>query len=133
MDTVLKDMGKPTGESPLPDDGRRLEFARGPAGKHTYMLDFNAQGNLVHWEQVLNDAHFSKIQPGMDVKELLAQLGHPAEYINIGWQKQVAWSYRFDSPMCLWFQVGVGRDNKVVDTAYGQDPICDRNDNKRSW
>ena len=130
---VVKDMGQPTGESPLPDGGRRLEFARGPYGKHTYMLDFDTQGSLVSWQQVLTEARFNGIHAGMDAKEVLAQIGHPAEYINIGWQHQVAWSYRFDSPMCLWFQVGMGLDSKVVDTAYGQDPICDRKDSKWTW
>ncbi|HEX3139895.1 MAG TPA: hypothetical protein VHQ87_07560, partial [Rhizobacter sp.] len=52
MDAARAAMGPPTGEMALPDGGRRLEFARGPLGKHTYMLDYDAQGRLQNWEQV---------------------------------------------------------------------------------
>ena len=42
----------------------RLEFARGPYGKHTYMVDFDADGRLLSWEQVLTENNFFQVQIG---------------------------------------------------------------------
>jgi predicted small lipoprotein YifL len=78
---VVQDMGPPTEEFPLPGGGRRLEFARGPYGKHTYMLDFDAQGKLVRSEQVLTEANFATIRAGMDKSEVRAKLGIPSDYL----------------------------------------------------
>ena len=52
-------------------------------------------------------------------------LGTPSTIWNLGFQSQNVWAYRFENPFCQWFQVGIGSDGKVVDTAYGPDPICD--------
>jgi hypothetical protein len=123
-------MGAPTSEATLPGGERRLEYARGPFGKHTYMLDFDAQGRLLHWEQVLTEARFNAIHGGMDSAEVLAQIGHASEQRYIGWQKQVVWAYRYETPFCQWFQVGIDPQGKVVDTAYGPDPMCDVNDTR---
>lgn len=106
--------------------GRRLEFARGPFGKHTYMLDFDAQGRLVRWEQVLVEARFNAIRSGMDAAEVRAQLGRASDQYVVGWhEKQTVWAYRYETPFCQWFQVGLNPQGKVVDTAYGPDPLCD--------
>ncbi len=42
IDATTQAMGRPTAEYPLAPVGKRLEFARGPFGLHTYMLDFDA-------------------------------------------------------------------------------------------
>lgn len=124
---VIQAMGQPTGRSALPDGGKRLEFARGPFGKETYMLDFDAQGRMLRWEQVLNEANFSKIKPGMDKTEVLAAIGRPSDISGYGLhEKRQAWSYRYDTPFCIWFQIGMTMQGKVVDTAYGPDPMCEK-------
>jgi len=43
---VRSTLGGPTGEYRLPDGGTRLEFARGSFGRQTYMLDFDADGDV---------------------------------------------------------------------------------------
>ena len=119
-------MGAPTGESSLPGGGRRMEFARGPFGKHTYMLDFDAEGRLLSWEQVLTEARFNTIRSGMDAAEVRALLGRASQQYVVGWhEKQTVWAYRYETPFCQWFQVGVNAQGKVVDTAYGSDPLCE--------
>ena len=126
---VTQAMGPPTGEHALPSGGRRLEFARGPFGRQTYMLDFDAAGQLVGSQQVLTEANFNAIQPGMSAAQVLALIGRPAKTWGISRQKQIVWSYRYDStPFCQWFMVGMGYDDVVVDTAYGPDPLCDDDD-----
>ena len=124
-------MGAPSGEYALPGSGKRLEFARGPYGRHTYMLDFDAQGRLVSTRQVLTEPDFDALRSGMSADEVLARIGHPAERFGIAVQRQTVWAYRYESPFCRWFQVGIGSDGRVADTAYGPDPRCESNRDDR--
>lgn len=124
---VRQRMGEPTGRYPLPGGGTRLEYARGPMGLHTYMVDVDPNGLVTGWQQVLTERSFDAITPGLPVAELLQRLGRPAQKRGGGWQPGQVWSYRFDSPFCLWWQVSVDQ-GRVVDAAYGPDPRCERND-----
>jgi hypothetical protein len=90
------------------------------------MFDFDASGRLVSTDQVRDEAHFNAIRAGMTEAEVLARIGQPATTWPIQWQRQTVWSYRYDTPFCQWFMVGVGKDGRVADTAYGPDPLCDR-------
>ncbi len=133
LDDITRAMGVPTGEAALPGGGKRLEYARGPYGRHTYMLEFDAQGQLQRWEQVLDEQHFNAIRSGMDAAEVLTQIGRASEQYVVGWQaKQTVWAYRYETPFCQWFQVGIDAHGKVMDTAYGPDPLCDVGDTKDS-
>jgi hypothetical protein len=117
-------LGPPTGRHARPD-GERLEFARGPFGKHTYMLDFDAQGRMVRWQQVLTEPRFDEIRAGMSGDEVRMALGRPAETRPLAYQQRMLWSYRYDGPFCTWFQVGIDGQGRVVDTGYGPDPMCE--------
>lgn len=129
MEAAVATMGRPAAEFALPDGGRRLEFQRGPFGKHTYMVDFDAAGGMLRWEQVLTETKFAQIKNGMSSGEVLRIIGHPSELRPIGFQHEVAWAYRYDTPFCQWFQVGIHNVNRTVtNTAYGIDPACDIGD-----
>lgn len=126
-EAAVKSLGPATGEFALPDGGRRLEFARGPFGRHTYMLDFDPAGRLQRWDQVLTESNFNAIRPGMDSTDVLALIGHSLDHRVVGWaEKQTVWAYRYETPFCQWFQVGINPLGKVVDTSYGPDPLCDK-------
>ncbi|WP_157271043.1 hypothetical protein [Azohydromonas aeria] len=117
--------GAPTGRYPGPGGGTRLEYARGPAGLHTYMIDLDPGGRVTGWQQVLTENNFNAITPGMPVREMLWRLGRPAQTRGGGWQPGQVWTYRYDSsPFCLWWQISVVGD-VVKDAAYGPDPRCD--------
>ena len=45
-DEATRQMGVPTARYARTDGGSRLEFARGPFGKHTYMVDVDADGRV---------------------------------------------------------------------------------------
>ncbi len=126
--SVTQSLGPPTADMALPAGGRRLEYARGPYGKHTYLLDFDDAGRLLRWEQVLTEANFNAIRAGMTSDEVLMRIGHASETGYVGWQKQIVWSYRYESPFCQWFRIGIDTQGRVVDTLYGPDPQCDDND-----
>jgi hypothetical protein len=123
---VEQQLGAATGRYPLAQGGTRLEYARGPYGKHTYMIDLDAQGRVSGWQQVLTEANFNQVavQPGMPVDELLRRLGRPTHMRSGGWQPGEVWSWRYDAVFCQWFQVSVV-DARVRDASYGPDPLCD--------
>jgi hypothetical protein len=129
---VERAMGRPTATYPVtptvssapPMVAERLEFARGPAGQHTYMVDVDASGRVHRIEQVLTEAQFHQVVAGQTVQELLFRLGRPSHRRGGGRQPGEVWSYRYQATFCQWFQVSVDR-GLVRDTAYGPDPACD--------
>jgi hypothetical protein len=125
-------LGGPTGEYPLAEGGTRLEFARGSWGRQTWMLDFDASGRLVRTEQVLDEAHFATVTPGLPAEEVLRRIGRPAEIFPVGWQRLVVWNYRWWQGDCVWYQVSISRDtDRVTEAGYGTDPACDRGGDRR--
>lgn len=104
---------------------RRLEYTGGTFGKFTWMLDFDASDRLLASAQVRSEARFNAIVAGMSQDDVQRFIGKPSNIRPLSFQKQNVWAYRYDSLFCQWFQVGVGYDGKVVDTAYGPDPLCD--------
>ncbi len=121
-------LGTPTGRYVLPDAGTRLEYARGPYGKHTWMLDFDSRGGLVQANQVLTEARFNRVLKGMTRDEVLLAIGRPSEQSRLGFQRQTVLSYRYETPFCQWFQVGIDERGSVADTGYYPDPQCDHLD-----
>lgn len=119
--------GAPTGRYALAE-GVRLEYATGPAGLETWMVDLDAAGRAVAWRQVLTPRHLESVQgqlPGMTREELLRTLGRASEVRSGGRQGGQVWSWRHDSPFCLWFQASLGDDGRVRDAAFAPDPRCD--------
>jgi hypothetical protein len=118
-------LGKPTAQYALAGGAKRLEFARGPFGLHTYMLDFDASGLLVKSTQVLYEENFATIKDGMSRDDVLLALGRPAHEYGVWSGNKTMWAYRFDSPQCLWFLVGLSPQGHVASTQYGPDPRCE--------
>ncbi len=124
-DAIRAQLGEPTGRYAMADGSQRLEYARGPFGRETWMLDVDAQGRLLKATQVLGEATFGTIKAGMTRDEVLRTIGRPGNVGYVGWQKQTVWNYRYASPFCQWFQVGLSQAGIVEDTGYGPDPLCD--------
>ena len=121
-------LGKPTAEFMTADGGHRLEYAGGTFARRTYMLDFDAAQRLLRWENVLDEAHFQAIHPGLTQRELRERLGPPARVWSVHYRNQTVWSYRFETPFCQVFHVGLTPAGRVEDTSYGPDPLCDGED-----
>ena len=82
---ATRTLGRPTGEYALPGGGKRLEFARGPYGKHTWMLDFDALGRAAHDDPGADRARTStRVRAGMTRDEVLLALGRPSETRRAG-------------------------------------------------
>ena len=125
MADVVRSLGPASHQYELPKAIKRLEYSGGTYGKHTWMLDFNAAGQLTASTQVRTEMRFNQVLAGMTQAEVLQRIGHPSEQSLLAYQKQTVWSYRFEGPFCVWFLVGLAEDGRVVDTAYLPDPICE--------
>ena len=116
-------MGDPTGRYARADGGTRLEYARGPMGQHTYMIELDAGGRVQGWRQVLTEADFDALAAGTPQAEVHRTLGRPAQE-RIGWRGVgVVWSYRYEALFCRWFQVWLV-DGAVREAGYAEDPMC---------
>ena len=134
-DALLQQRGQPTGRYTMGNGITRLEFATGPFGRETWMVDIDtASQQVLAAYQVLNEASFADFQrhaAGMTRDELLRTLGRPGERRSGGWQGGQVWSWRYPTNDCLWFQASIGDDGIVRDGAYATDPLCDtRNDGR---
>lgn len=118
-------LGPPTGRYTLPDGSTRLEFATGPYGRTTWMADLDAEGRVKAAQQVLNEASFLAVRPGMAREELLRTLGRPGEVYGLARNRGEYWTWRYPTFDCLWFMVTVSAEGRVRDSGYGVDPSCD--------
>ena len=67
-DEVLRAWGAPTARYGLPEGAERLEYATGPFGRTTWMVDISAAGRVQQARQVLNEADFLRVQSTIDLK-----------------------------------------------------------------
>ncbi|MBC7729204.1 MAG: outer membrane protein assembly factor BamE [Microbacteriaceae bacterium] len=122
---MLAVMGSPSGRYPLPDGGQRVEYAKGPMGRVTFMFDLDSSGRIKTAEQVLTPQNFAKVRPDMNRDEVQLILGRPGarqrEYMD-----KETWSWRYETFDCLWAQVTFNAANRVMGgVAYLPDPRCD--------
>jgi hypothetical protein len=68
----------------------------GPWGQATFMARIGADGRLISYEQVLDTAHFGRIQPGKSTKqEVLHTLGAPSATSYLKLPQLEVWSYPY--------------------------------------
>lgn len=103
---------------------RRLEFPRGPYGRHTYIVYFDANGKAERYAQVLDEKNFARITPGMDMQEVRDLIGVSRDTFLLGRDRGFVWNYRYITPLCHWFQIEFTQEAKVRSTGYGLPPEC---------
>jgi hypothetical protein len=128
---VVQSLGTPTGRYTLPGGGQRLEFARGPYGRQTYMADLDPQGRVTRFEQVLDTRHFAAVSPGLTRDEVLRAIGRPSERMGMMRNGQI-WSWRYENNDCLWYQAQLDAQGVVTAAGYGSAPGCDGDDRSSS-
>jgi len=135
-EAVLKSWGAPTARHALEGGAERLEYATGPFGRTTWMIDLDALGRVRSAEQVLTEWHFADFMaraPGMSRGALLRELGSPGHRRAGGLRGGEVWSWRYPTNDCLWFQVTIDTaTDKVRDAGYGIDWRCDAGGKERS-
>jgi outer membrane protein assembly factor BamE (lipoprotein component of BamABCDE complex) len=95
---IRERMGPPSAEHPGRDGGFVWEYNRQPQGVHTHMLSFGADRILRSVEQVLSDAHFARLQPGMDRDEVRRLLGSPGRIETFPRKREEVWDWRIEGP-----------------------------------
>ena len=129
-DEVLRTWGLPSARYTLPEGAERLEYATGPYGRMTWMVDISAAGRVLQARQVLNEAEFLRVQSATELKRdgLLRWLGTPGERRGGGRAGGEVWSWRYPTNDCLWFESSVAADGRITGSSYGIDPRCDARD-----
>jgi hypothetical protein len=123
MEQLTERAGPPTARYERNGE-QRLEYATGPFGKFTWMVDLDANGKVKSVEQVLTDASFNQIKPHQNAEDVRWALGRPSE-VGSTWQGTTMWSYRYDAPHCQWFVVVLEPGGKEVRYgAFMPDPLC---------
>jgi hypothetical protein len=125
---VSRILGNANAQHVLPTGATRLEFARGPMGRETWMVDLDTSGRVSAWMQALEEPRLHALQaraPGMAQSELLRTLGRPADRRRVGWRGDEVWAWRYVTNECQWFEVTLGADQRVREAGFGIDPLCD--------
>lgn len=94
---VLAAMGKPAMRWENPDRSLQLSFPRGPAGYRSYMVYLGPDGRLQHLENVMTDAAFAKVRPGMSQAEVTRILGpsEPEWTVYFPARRELVWEWRY--------------------------------------
>jgi len=94
---VFSSKGPPAYFWEEPNGVKRFFWPTGPMGTSTVMARFDAQQRLLNIEEVLDTQHFSKIQAGMSMDEVLREVGPPYEpwttYFKA--RDELAWEWRY--------------------------------------
>ena len=119
------ELGEPTVRTALPAGGTRLDYGRGPYGKHTWRVELDSGGRVTSVSQLLTEVNFETVQRGETPEKVRDRLGPPSE-VRGGWRGiGEVWNYRYDWRMrCQWFQVWLV-DQRVREAGYGIDPMCE--------
>lgn len=88
-------MGEPSQEWSEADGGKALAYPRGPIALQTFMVRLDKNARLVVIDQVLNDKHFNKIQPGFNETQVTRLIGPPYQIIPFKRKQEIAWDYRY--------------------------------------
>ena len=117
-DLKLK-MGEPASVN-REGDKEIWEYPLGPEGVRTYMMTINGQGTVEKIEQVLVDANFKRIVPGMTITEVRRILGRNSKEQRFGMTpNELTHKYKFNaSNEDQYFDVTYNAEGRVKEVGY---------------
>nr|WP_314629702.1 outer membrane protein assembly factor BamE [uncultured Noviherbaspirillum sp.] len=118
-------MGQPDTVWEQENGARTLEYPKGPAGARTWMFDIDRDGKLVDYRQVLSEATFGKIRPGMSRDEVRHMLGRPKSVAEYRLKNEEVWDWRYLDPTNTprFFNVHFDKTSgRVTQTSSSPDP-----------
>ena len=119
-DLKLK-MGEPASVN-REGDKEIWEYPLGPEGTRTYMMTINAQGTVEKIDQVLVDANFRRIVPGMTITEVRRILGRNSKEQRFGMTpSELTHKYKFNTGSeDQYFDVTYNAEGRVKEVGYDQ-------------
>lgn len=119
-DLKLK-MGEPASVN-REGDKEIWEYPLGPEGVRTYMMTINAQGTVEKIDQVLVDANFKRIVPGMTITEVRRILGRNSKEQRFGMTpNELTHKYKFNTGSeDQYFDVTYNAEGRVKEVGYDQ-------------
>jgi hypothetical protein len=132
---VKQQFGRPMAEVPI-QGGKRLQYVYPPMGQYGFMVDLDANGSVVRAEQVMDDAHFGRLQVGKDTMATVQrEFGPPSKVVTYFQTRgNPVWTYKYKQAGIWNMLMGVYFDGAGVVTRLetGPDPDFDRGNNDRS-
>lgn len=117
--------GAPTGSHALDGGGTRLEYASGPYGRTTWMIDLGTDGRVMRSRQVLTpETLFGLPQGVLDRAGLKRELGRPGEVRGVHGGGET-WFWRYETNDCLWLVASITPAGLFSGGALMPDPACD--------
>jgi len=113
---VKERMGPPNHEWQNADGSVTWEYSRQPEGTECFMATIGTDQILQSIEQVLTEANFERIQPGMTPPEVLRRLGKPARKEFFELKQEHVWSWLIDRRLPgqkVYFTVTFNADGRV--------------------
>lgn len=126
--------GQPTLECPQADGSRMVVWSTQPMGHNAWATRVAPDGTVGAVEQVLTDAAFRRVEPGVwTTQQLQCAFGPPADISTVGMPsvRQTVWSYRY-MQSGVWYSlmhVYVSDDGVVTRMHPGPDPLYET----REW
>jgi hypothetical protein len=105
-------------------DGSEVwEYPQGYFAVQTFMVAFNPDHAVREVRQVLNEAYFSRIQPGMSREDVRHLLGKPREIWYFAARDEETWTWRYYDITYKLFHVLFDRSAGTVRTTLRLDEI----------
>lgn len=108
------------------EDGgaRTFEYPRQPEGQVNYMITIGTDGKMSALRQVLKEASFVKVVPGMDKVQLRRLLGRPArtQVYELKQEEVWDWYFRQENNDNRVFSVTLDKNGLVLSSANAADP-----------
>ena len=119
-DLKLK-MGEPASVN-REGDKEIWEYPLGPEGVRTYMMTINAQGTVEKIDQVLVEANFRRIVPGMTITEVRRILGRNSKEQRFGMTpSELTHKYKFNTGSeDQYFDVTYNAEGRVKEVGFDQ-------------
>ncbi|MGM9479814.1 outer membrane protein assembly factor BamE [Roseateles sp. NT4] len=93
---VVAIYGQPSRVWPESDGGRTLEYSTQPMGRHTYMVRFTADGQLVGVQDGLSPAGRARIEPGMTPEQVSRLLGRERSRVFFRLSGEDVWDWTIE-------------------------------------
>ncbi|MEP6559153.1 MAG: hypothetical protein ABJB17_11795 [Burkholderiales bacterium] len=93
---VIGGMGPPTAVVALGGGAERLQYSQQPQGQYVTMVDLDAVGRVQAAEQVMDEAHFARIELGRWTRsDIERAFGPPGRVDHVASWRGDIWQYRW--------------------------------------